>query len=187
MSTSTSRKGTWIALIAAGLVGGTASYFVVQNNIEVQPPTIDPDPTVVEDSQPAVYWISDRQTSLVAVAAPIEPAATPTETLTTALNTVFTLPDEQAEMYSAIPPGTELRDVSIDGNDIYLDLSDEFESGGGSAGMTGRVVQVLYTATSINPQANLYLSIEGEPVDYLGGEGLEIPQPMTRSDFSLEF
>jgi spore germination protein GerM len=192
MSTSTSRKNTWIALIAAGLVGGTAGYFVVQNNVEVQPPQVEqttqPNPTnppVAAENQPAVYWLSDRQTSLVAVATPIEPAATPTETLRTALNTVITQPEEP--LFSTIPPGTEILDFAIDGDNIYLDLSQEFSSGGGSASMIGRVVQVLYTATSIEPDANLYLSIEGQPVKDLGGEGLEIPQPMTRSDFSLEF
>jgi spore germination protein GerM len=197
MSTSTSRKGTLIAaLVAAGLVGGTAGYFLVQNNVEVQPPQVeqpsqtDPSPTnppVVEEGEPAVYWLSDRQTTLVAVATPIEPAATPTETLRTALNTVITQPDEQSQLFSTIPPGTKILDLAIDGNNIYLDLSAEFGSGGGSASMIGRVVQVLYTATSLDPDANLYLSIEGEPVTDLGGEGLEIPQPMTRSDFSLEF
>jgi spore germination protein GerM len=53
--------------------------------------------------------------------------------------------------------------------------------------MNGRIVQLLYTATSLNPSANLFLSIDGKPLEDLGGEGLEIPQPLRRQDFSLEF
>lgn len=56
--------------------------------------------------------------------------------------------------------------------------------------MIYRVAQVLYTATSIDSQAPVFLSIAGKPLnDYylLGGEGLLLEYPLTRQKFDKEF
>jgi spore germination protein GerM len=49
------------------------------------------------------------------------------------------------------------------------------------------VGQVLYTATSIDPNAKVWLSVGGKPLDTLGGEGLLLEQPMTRDRFKQDF
>ncbi len=90
-------------------------------------------------------------------------------------------------LHSEIPAQTKLLDLSMQGKEIRLNLSQEFTSGGGTASMNGRLAQVLYTATSLDHDAKLYLSVEGKPLKYLGGEGLEVPQPATRKDFAAEF
>jgi spore germination protein GerM len=56
--------------------------------------------------------------------------------------------------------------------------------------MIYRVAQVLYTATSIDPQTPVFLSIEGQPLNDnypLGGERLTLEYPMTRQQFNREF
>jgi spore germination protein GerM len=56
--------------------------------------------------------------------------------------------------------------------------------------MIYRVAQILYTATSINPQAPVFLSIAGKPLNDnypLGGEGLTLEYPLTRQQFNQDF
>jgi spore germination protein GerM len=91
---------------------------------------------------------------------------------------------------TTIPQQTRLLNLHTSKNGIYVDLSSEFAQGGGSSSMIYRVAQVLYTASSINPQAPVFLSIEGKPLndDYpLGGEGLTLEYPLTRQQFNQDF
>ncbi|PSB08925.1 spore germination protein [Pleurocapsa sp. CCALA 161] len=91
---------------------------------------------------------------------------------------------------TTIPEQTRLLNLHTSKEGIYVDLSQEFAQGGGSSSMIYRVAQVLYTATSINPQTPVFLSIEGQPVnnDYpLGGEGLTLEYPLTRQQFNQDF
>lgn len=91
---------------------------------------------------------------------------------------------------TTIPQGTRLLNLQTSNSGIYIDLSQEFTQGGGSSSMIYRVAQVLYTASSIEPQASVFLSIEGTPLndEYpLGGEGLLLDYPLTRQQFTEDF
>lgn len=88
---------------------------------------------------------------------------------------------------STVPVGTRLRSVVVKSDGVHVDLSKEFTSGGGSTSMTGRVAQILYTASSLEPHAKIWLSVEGQPLEVLGGEGLLLDQPFTRQAFEQDF
>ncbi len=92
-----------------------------------------------------------------------------------------------SRLISAIPADTEVLNVKVEGNDIFLDFSPEFTSGGGSTSMLGRITQVLYTATSRNEDAKLWITVEGKALTTLGGEGLILDQPLTRESFDPSF
>jgi spore germination protein GerM len=106
--------------------------------------------------------------------------------LEAAFENLLSKPQEQVGT-TAIPPGTKLLDLQVDNKGVHVNLSQEFTTGGGSASMTGRLAQVIYTATSLNSQDRVWINVEGKPLEYLGGEGLEIRQPMTRQDFEANF
>jgi spore germination protein GerM len=184
-------KKVWLGLIVVAAIGGGGAAALLYNNkVTTQPPDViqntPSNPPVSNEVQVTVYWIESREKRFVAVPTAVKTANTEVA-LKTALSTMISEPVKQPGLYSAIPPQTKVLDFTIKDKNIQLNLSKEFTSGGGSASMIGRVVQVLYTSTSLDPNANLFLSIEGKPLNYLGGEGLEIQQPLTRKDFDLEF
>ena len=107
--------------------------------------------------------------------------------LETALETLLSQPPEDSSYTTAIPPGTKLLGLSTDKDGVHLNLSEEFVSGGGSASMSSRLAQVIYTATSSSNSDRVWINVEGKPLENLGQEGLIISQPMTRKDFDANF
>lgn len=92
-------------------------------------------------------------------------------------------PDQEVGATTAIPEGTELLGVEPEGDVLFVDLSSEFESGGGSLSMQLRVAQVVYTATQFDGIDRVRILIEGEEVDAVGGEGVIVSEPLSRRDF----
>lgn len=180
INTKVTTSKFWIgSAIAIAVIVGTGSAFVLR----------DPSRVIISDNPVAQitvtgYLIESRGNKFVAVPVPVK-AKNKEEAIATALKDIIT--EKKDNLYSAIPENTQILDLAIVNNDIRLNLSKEFTKGGGSASMKGRLVQLLYTATSLNPSANLFLSIDGKPLEDLGGEGLEVSQPLRRQDYSLEF
>jgi spore germination protein GerM len=138
-----------------------------------------------------VYWLQAKgqQIEMVPVALSRVPQRTETAALTEALNYLFTHP-KLDRLDSTIPQGTRLLSLQIKPDGIHLNLSQEFTQGGGSTSMLYRVAQVLYTATSLDPQAKVYLAVEGKQLNEdnpLGGEGLILRQPLTRQQFLNDY
>jgi spore germination protein GerM len=137
---------------------------------------------------PQLYWLKTSGTEIALTSSPVT-VETPSDS-----NTALRIALEQLlagsnspTLTSTIPAHTKLRSVVVKSDGIHVDLSNEFTTGGGSTSMTGRVAQVLYTATSLKPEAPVWLSVEGKALETLGGEGLMLDQPMTRKSFEQNF
>lgn len=84
---------------------------------------------------------------------------------------------------SAIPDGTGLLDVSMDGTTAVVDLGGAFASGGGSASMFARLAQVTFTATQFTEVEDVRLLLDGTEIQTFSSEGIELDQPIDDSDW----
>ena len=84
---------------------------------------------------------------------------------------------------SAIPAGTKLLGISIKNGVATVDLSREFDSGGGSDIDPYRLGQVVYTLTQFSTVKSVMFQIEGQTVTVFGREGIVLEGPVGREDF----
>jgi germination protein M len=84
---------------------------------------------------------------------------------------------------TAIPAGTRLLDVTIENGVATVDLSGEFESGGGTTSTMVRLGQVTYTLTQFTTVRSVLFRVDGETVGVFGSEGLVLDGPQARDDF----
>jgi len=136
----------------------------------------------------SIYWVKDTGTHLdvVPTAISLEADQPPEELLQASFEHLLEGP-EATDVASTIPPETQVNSLEIRSDGVHVDLSPAFTAGGGSASMMGRLGQVVYTATTLDPNANVWISVDGEPLEVLGGEGLIVSQPMTRETFDENF
>jgi hypothetical protein len=105
-----------------------------------------------------------------------------------ALNALFEGPtaEEAAaspSLTTSVPEGTILLGLDIADGLATVDLSREFESGGGSASMFGRLAQVVYTLTQFPTVKQVAFQLDGEPVTVFSGEGIVLDEASDREDY----
>ncbi|MFK0733968.1 MAG: GerMN domain-containing protein [Gloeotrichia echinulata IR180] len=134
-----------------------------------------------------IYWLKPTDKSFDLVPHPVKIAAVqPNQVLEKALQSLLAGPTEGTDS-TTIPKGTQLLGLKVDGDEVHVNLSEDFTSGGGSSSMLGRIGQVVYTATTLNPNAKVYIEVNGKQLDVLGGEGVELEQPLTREKFHKNY
>ncbi|MEO0967309.1 MAG: GerMN domain-containing protein [Cyanobacteria bacterium J06639_18] len=175
-----------IAAVSAAVVtvGGGVAWLTSNTN-----PTTDPATTVTEIRNVDIYWLRNAGTNLKLESQRIQIKSNsrqPDRALQTAFKQLLAGPTEGTES-TTIPQGTQLLGIKVESDAVRINLSEEFTSGGGSTSMTGRLGQVIYTATSLNSKAKVYIEVNGKPLEVLGGEGLVLNQPLTRESFNQNF
>lgn len=107
--------------------------------------------------------------------------------LTTAINTLLSGPtSEEADKgyKSLIPEGTKLLGARVANKTATLNFSESFSFNKyGVQGYLGQLMQIVYTATSFSTIDNVQFLIEGQKLEYLGGEGVWIGSPLSRISF----
>ena len=82
--------------------------------------------------------------------------------------------------YSEIPVGTKIIAVIQESDKNIIDLTSEFNTGGGTEGIYKKLNQVIETVM-LNTDKPTYLFINGKQVEVFGGEGIMITQPLSRN------
>lgn len=91
--------------------------------------------------------------------------------------------EAETGLTTSIPDGTELLDIAIEDDVAIVDLSGDFESGGGSLSMRSRLAQVVYTLTQFPTVDAVQFRLDGVDTDTFGGEGVTLDGPAERDDF----
>jgi hypothetical protein len=92
--------------------------------------------------------------------------------------------DKPRGLASAVPPGSRLLGITVKDSIATVDLAREFESGGGATAVRLRLAQLVYTLTRVPGVRSVRLWLDGGLVRVFSGEGLDIPRPLTRVDFT---
>jgi hypothetical protein len=91
--------------------------------------------------------------------------------------------ERSAGVATQIPDGTQLLGLIVDKGIATVDLTSEYESGGGTASMTMRLAQVVCTLDQFPTVKGVLFQLDGRPVEVLGGEGIVIDHPLRCRDY----
>ena len=86
--------------------------------------------------------------------------------------------ETQKGIYSEIPTNVDLIGVSRVDKKVIVNLSANFGNGGGTKSIQDRILQLAKTVKLHEPKKNIYLHINGKEVEYLGGDGVYVEQPL---------
>lgn len=78
---------------------------------------------------------------------------------------------------SEIPSSTKVLSIREASGNALIDLSSDFETGGGAESTYYRVKQIIKTANA-NTSSPVYLYINGKQANVIGGEGIMLKQPL---------
>ncbi len=119
---------------------------------------------------------------LIPVVRKVAASKTPYET---ALSELFLGPtleeQEKLNLMTEVPEGVRLVQVKEDSKQVRIDISNQFMYGGGSETMQVRFRQLRETALTLAKGRPVYLYIDGEKAKTIGGEGLEVLQPLSEN------
>ncbi len=100
-----------------------------------------------------------------------------------ALLTGPTAQESAAGLGTAIPVGTRFLDLNIADGVARVDLSREFESGGGTLSLTMRLAQVVCTLDQFDTVDGVRFLLDGTLVDVFSGNGIVVDHPLGCADF----
>lgn len=88
--------------------------------------------------------------------------------------------EKDRKLFSEIPSATSILKIEHDNGTAKVNLSESFESGGGSESMETRVKQLVKTVRANDESEKVFFFINGKQADYVGGEGVEVSQPIEK-------
>ena len=90
-------------------------------------------------------------------------------------------PDEKSKgVYTEIPASTQLLGLTEKPDKVIINLSSAFSDGGGTESVYKRLFQLIKTAKR-NTEKPVYLYINGQQADVIGGDGIMITQPLSET------
>ena len=170
------------------------SASVTQSTEPSEGPSESPDASIAPSSQPSTekmivraYFVLGGEPGVVGLVPVLREVPKSTAVATAAMKALLAGPTKvesgDRQISTAIPAGTSLLAISAKNGVATVDLSTEYDSGGGSASMQYRLAQVVYTLTQFSSIKSVVFQIDGETVTVFGSEGIVLDGPTGRSDY----
>ncbi len=165
-------------IITSVILTGFFILTAVIINLSIKPPK-----SLSDKNSVPVYFVRnlDRASQIIPVRRKLYKDA---NRLRLALNELLNGPTENEKnlgYYTELPAGTTIFDIKETPERITINVSKDFEIGGGSASMGLRLEQLINTALDSAGKKPVYLEIQGEQASHFGGEGIMVPQPLSRN------
>ncbi len=142
---------------------------------------------VVEETTARLFFVrvnDEGQISMKSILRPVPVSASP---LTMAINSLLDGPrpgELSNDVLSLVPEGSRMIAARVENGTAWLDFNENFRFNSlGIEGYRAQVEQVVYTATEFPTVDKVQFLIEGQRIDYLGGEGFWVGSPLGRDDF----
>lgn len=90
------------------------------------------------------------------------------------------LDEKQRGVYTEVPSGAEIINITEQQNKVIVNLNSAFVNGGGTDSLYKRLYQLIKTV-NLNSKVPVYLYIDGQQADVVGGEGIMLSQPLSNS------
>ncbi|MFP4376467.1 MAG: GerMN domain-containing protein [Spirochaetales bacterium] len=147
-----------------------------------------PDPTRPNRLSANLYFIKvadNGRTYPQKVVRPVYYASSP---LTETINELLAGPSSselENGLLNLIPQGSRLLSAAVRDGVAYLNFNQEFRFNNlGAEGTVGQLMQIIYSSTEFPTVQRVQFLIEGEQLDYLGGDGIFVGEPLGRDAFS---
>ena len=180
-----------VALIALAVLGGALGLAVAGCGSEKAVSLGKPPPATTAPEQtgsvPTLLslevWFADRD-GLLSVQRTHQPTPLVATAAVDALLAGPSAAERSAGLVSAVPKGTRLLGINIRNGVATVDLTSEYQSGGGSLSMQMRLGQVVYTLTQFPTVQKVRFRLDGTPVNVFSSEGIVLKKPVGRSDYA---
>ena len=147
-----------------------------------------PDPARPNRLMTGLYFIrvtEDGRTFPQRVVRPVYYSSSP---LTQTIRTLIDGPssrDLDDGLLNLIPEGTQLISAHVTDGVAVLNFNQSFRFNPlGAEGTVAQLLQVIYSSTEFPTVERVQFLVEGERVDYLGGDGIYVGEPLGRDAFS---
>lgn len=148
-------------------------------DVELAPPAGNETPAPGELAAVSLYLVRDE--ALVHVTRDLRSPPSLTSIFGSLLSDV-TPEERQANLRTAIPPGTEIISITEDGSVLRVDLNSEFAAVGGEEELLA-VAQIVMTATSVEGVDRVAFLLEGVPTDVPVASGALSVDPVGAADY----
>jgi len=188
MSTPVSKRPVfWISILIAVVVLGWLGYQVAQRNNTDQfaVPDLSAQQGEPQGQEVVIYFTkakgADNVTEGVVRRFIQQPGTTALQFAIVQLLKGPTAQEVSEGYFSEIPQGVKLLGLNTSPKSITINLSKQFGMGGGANSMQQRLKELRGTVKSVEPAKPVYVTVEGQPLQLLGGEGLEVSEPINKS------